>query len=90
MYSDSAIVCSAITTALVRNKPSRMWNQEVGGATSSDLWADRRLLTNSVLHDSTTRWRQSMRTTRTTGVITGLFAVFNFVSKSGLEMALGA
>lgn len=90
MYSDSAIVCSAITTALVRNKPSRMWNQEVGGAASSDLWADRRLLTNSVLHDSTTRWRQSMRTTRTTGVSTGLFAVFNFVSKSGLEMAVGA
>ena len=90
MYSDSAIVCSAITTALVRNKPSRMWNQEVGGATSSDLWADRRLLANSVLHDSTTRWRQSMRTTRTTGVSTGLFAVFNFVSKPGLEMAVGA
>ena len=90
MYSDSARVCSAITTALLRNKPSRMWNQDVGGATSSDLWADRRLLTSSVLHDSTTRWRQSMRTTRTTGVSTGLFALINFVSKPVLEMAVGA
>ena len=90
MYSDSAIVCSVITTALVRNKPSRMWNQDVGGATSSDIWADRRLLTSSVLHDSTARWRQSMRTTRTTGVNTGLFAVINFVSKPGLEIAVGA
>lgn len=89
MYSDSAIVCSVITTTLVRNKPSRMWNQEVGGATSSDLWADRRLLTSSVLHDSTARWRQSMMTTRTTGVSTGLFAAINFFSKPGLEMAVG-
>jgi len=90
VYSDSAIVCSAITTALVRNKPSRMWNQEVGGATSSDLWVDRRLLTNSVLHDSITRWRQSMVTTRTTGVSTGLFAIINFVLKPLFEMAVGA
>lgn len=90
VYSESARVCSAITTALVRNKPSRMWNQEVGGAASSDLWVDRRLLTSSVLHDSTTRWRQSMRTTRTTGVSTGLFAFINFVSKPVLEIAVSA
>jgi len=67
-----------------------MWNQEVGGATSSDLWVDRRLLTNSVLHDSITRWRQSMVTTRTTGVSTGLFAIINFVLKPLFEMAVGA
>ena len=68
-----------------------MWNQEVGGTTSSDCWSDRRLLTrSSVLHDSTTRWLQSMRTSRTRGVNTGLFAVTNFVLQPGLEMALGA
>jgi hypothetical protein len=52
-----------------------MWDQAFGSAASRDCWADRQLLTRiSVLHDSTTRWLQSMTAANKRDVNSGLCA----------------
>jgi len=68
----------------VRNKPSRMWNQEFESVTSGDCWADRRQLARSVLQVSTARWLHSLRTTSVTDVSTGLFPFYSALSHSVL------
>lgn len=50
-----------------------MWTQEFGSAASGDCWAVRQVLTrSSVLHDSTTRWLQTMTADNMRDVNSGL------------------